>query len=80
MPLDEERCPPPRKISEVIINLERIMLSGLNKELLNLNDRIMKYLQIGNQLLRRNVHELQNKFVSLELQKTYLSSAEDEII
>ena len=56
------------------------MLSGLNKELLNLNDRIMKYLQIGNQLLRRNVHELQNKFVSLELQKTYLSSAEDEII
>lgn len=80
MPLDEERSPPPRKISEVIINLERIMLSGLNKELLNLNDRIMKYLQIGNQLLRRNVHELQNKFVSLELQKTYLSSAEDEII
>ena len=80
MPLDEERSPPPRKISEVIINLERIMLSGLNKELLNLNDRIMKYLQIGNQLLRRNVHELQNKSVSLELQKTYLSSAEDEII
>lgn len=80
MPLDEERSPPPRKISEVIINLERIMLSGLNKELLNLNDRIMKYSQIGNQLLRRNVHELQNKFVSLELQKTYLSSAEDEII
>ena len=80
MPLDEERSPPLRKISEVIINLERIMLSGLNKELLNLNDRIMKYLQIGNQLLRRNVHELQNKFVSLELQKTYLSSAEDEII
>ena len=80
MPLDEERSPPPRKISEVVINLERIMLSGLNKELLNLNDRIMKYLQIGNQLLRRNVHELQNKFVSLELQKTYLSSAEDEII
>ena len=80
MPLDEERSPPPRKISEVIINLERIMLSGLNKELINLNDRIMKYLQIGNQLLRRNVHELQNKFVSLELQKTYLSSAEDEII
>ena len=80
MPSDEERSPPLRKISEVIINLERIMLSGLNKELLNLNDRIMKYLQIGNQLLRRNVHELQNKFVSLELQKTYLSSAEDEII
>ena len=67
MPLDEERSPPPRKISEVIINLERIMLSGLNKELLNLNDRIMKYLQIGNQLLPRNVNELQNKFVSLEL-------------
>ena len=67
MPLDEERSPPLRKISEVIINLERIMLSGLNKELLNLNDRIMKYLQIGNQLLPRNVNELQNKFVSLEL-------------
>ena len=80
MPSDEERSPPLRKISEVIINLERIMLSGLNKKLLDLNDRIMKYLQIGNQLLRRNVHELQNKFVSLELQKTYLSSAEDEII
>ena len=67
MPSDEERSPPLRKISEVIINLERIMLSGLNKELLNLNDRIMKYLQIGNQLLPRNVNELQNKFVSLEL-------------
>ena len=67
MPLDEERSPPLRKISEVVINLERIMLSGLNKELLNLNDRTMKYLQIGNQLLPRNVHELQNKFVSLEL-------------
>ena len=67
MPLDEERSPPLRKISEVIINLERIMLSGLNKKLLDLNDRIMKYLQIGNQLLPRNVNELQNKFVSLEL-------------
>ena len=67
MPLDEERSPPLRKISEVVINLERIMLSGLNKELLNLNDRIMKYLQIGNQLLPRNVRELQNKFASLEL-------------
>lgn len=67
MPLDEERSPPLRKISKVVINLERIMLSGLNKELLNLNDRIMKYLQIGNQLLSRNVHELQNKFASLEL-------------
>ena len=67
MPSDEERSPPLRKISEVIINLERIMLSGLNKKLLDLNDRIMKYLQIGNQLLPRNVNELQNKFVSLEL-------------
>ena len=67
MPSDEERSPPLRKISEVIINLERIMLSGLNKKLLDLNDRIMKYLQIGNQLLPRNVNELQNKLVSLEL-------------
>lgn len=67
MPSDEERSPPLRKISEVIINLERIMLSGLNKKLLDLNDRIMKYLQLGNQLLPRNVNELQNKFVSLEL-------------
>ena len=49
--------------SNLIINLEKKILSrfdGLNKELLNLKDVIIKGLQLENQRLRMKVKNLEN--------------------
>ena len=52
-----------------IINLEKKMTSrfdGLDNELLNLKDLIIKNLQVENQRLRKKVNVLENKILTLE--------------
>ena len=59
----------------LIINLEKKILSrfdGLIKELLNLKDVIIKDLQLENQRLRMKVKNLENKFMSLEINGNHL--------
>ena len=61
--------------SDLIINLEKKILSrfdGLDKELLNLKDVIIKDLQVKNQRLRMKVNYLENKFMSLEINGNHL--------
>ena len=61
--------------SNLIINLEKKILSrfdGLNKELLNLKDVIIKDLQLENQRLRMKVKNLENKVMSLEINGNHL--------
>ena len=61
--------------SNFIINLEKKILSrfdGLNKELLNLKDVIIKDLQLENQRLRMKVKNLENKVMSLEINGNHL--------
>ena len=55
--------------SELIMNLEKTMLmrfDGVDKELLNLKDVVIKSLQIENQRLRSKVDNLEKKVISLE--------------
>ena len=61
--------------SNLIINLEKKILSrfdGLNKELLNLKDVIIKDLQLENQRLRMKVKNLENKVMQLEINGNHL--------
>ena len=53
----------------LIINLEKKMTSrfdGLDNELLNLKDAIIKNLQVENERLRKKVNVLENKILTLE--------------
>ena len=53
----------------LIINLEKKMTSrfdGLDNELLNLKDAIIKNLQVENERLRKKVNVLENKILNLE--------------
>ena len=55
--------------TSLIINLEKKMTSrfdGLDIELLNLKDVIIKNLQVENERLRKKVHVLENKILTLE--------------
>ena len=55
--------------SELIMSLERKLLThfdGVDKELLNLKDVIIKDLQIENQRLRYKVNNLEKQVISLE--------------
>ena len=61
--------------SDLIINLEKKILShfdGLNKELLNLKEVIIKDLQVENQRLQMKVNNLENKVMSLEINGNHL--------
>ena len=61
--------------SDLIVNHEKKILSrfdGLNKELLNLKDVIIKDPQVENQHLRMKVHNLVNKVMPLEINGNYL--------
>lgn len=64
-----ENNPTHCETSNLILNLEKTMLSrfdGLDKEILNLKDIIIKDLQIENQRLRKKVNDLQKKIISSE--------------
>ena len=57
------------KTATLIINLEKKMTSrfdGLDNELLNLKDVIIKNLEVENERLRKNVNVLENKILTLE--------------
>ena len=57
------------KTATLIINLEKEMISrfdGLDNELLNLKDVIIKNLEVENERLRKNVNVLENKILTLE--------------
>ena len=61
--------------SDLIINLEKKILShfdGLNKELLDLKEVIIKDLQVENQHLQMKVNNLENKVMSLEINGNHL--------
>ena len=59
----------------LIMNLEKKMTSrfdGLDNELLNLRDLIIKNLQVENERLRKKVDVLENKILTLESEHTLL--------
>ena len=61
--------------SDLILSLEKKLLSrfdGVDKELLNLKDVIIKNLQIENQRLRSKVNFLGNKVIHLEINSNHL--------
>ena len=61
--------------SDLILSLEKKLLScfdGVDKELLNLKDVIIKNLQIENQRLRSKVNFLENKVIHLEINSNHL--------
>ena len=61
--------------SELIINLEKKVISrfdGVDKEILNLKDVIIKNLQIKNQRLQTRVNDLENRVLSLEISGNHL--------
>ena len=61
--------------SDLILSLEKKLLSrfdGVDKELLNLKDVIIKNLQIENQCLRSKVNFLENKVIHLEINSNHL--------
>ena len=61
--------------SELIINLEKKLISrfdGVDKEILNLKDVIIKNLQIENQRLQTRVNDLENRVLSLEISGNHL--------
>ena len=67
--------------SNLIINLEKKIFSrfdGLNKEVLNLKDVIIKDLQLENQRLRMKVKNLENKVMPLEINGNHWNSMEKE--
>ena len=64
-----ENNPTPCETSDLILNLEKKLLSrfdGLDKEILNLKDIVIKELQLENQRLRKKVSDLQKKIYSAE--------------
>ena len=64
-----ENNPTPCETSDLILNLEKKLLSrfdGLDKEILNLKDIVIKELQLENQPLRNKVSDLQKKIYSAE--------------
>ena len=64
-----ENNPTHCETSDLIRNLEKKMLSrfdGLDKEILNIKDIIIKDLQIENQRLRKKVNDLQKRIISSE--------------
>ena len=61
--------------SDLILSLEKKLLSrfnGVDKELFNLKDVIIKNLQIENQRLRSKVNLLENKVIHLEINSNHL--------
>ena len=63
------------KTATLIINLEKKMTSrfdGLDNELLNLKDVIIKNLQVENERLRKKVNVLENKVLTLESEQNSL--------
>ena len=61
--------------SDLILSLEKKLLSrfdGVDKELLNLKNVIIKNLQIENQRLRSKVNFLENKVIHLEINSNHL--------
>ena len=61
--------------TDLIINFEKKILSrfdGLDKEFLNLEDVIIKDLQVENQRLCMKVNNLENKVMSLEINGNHL--------
>lgn len=61
--------PTPCETSALILNLEKTMLSrfdGLDKEILNIKDIVIKELQLENQRLRKKVNDLEKKVYSAE--------------
>ena len=72
---NEENNVSDQQTPDLIINLEKKILScfdGLDKELFNLKDMIIKDLQAENQHLRMKVNNLENKVVSLETNGNHL--------
>ena len=72
---EENENDPAPKTSDLIINLEKKLISrfdGVDKEILNLKDVIIKNLQIENQRLRTRVNVLENKVLSLEISSNHL--------
>ena len=66
---EESSTPENSSFSELIMNFEKTMLmrfDGVDKELLNLKDVVIKNLQIENQRLRSKVDNLEKKVISLE--------------
>ena len=64
-----ENNPTPCETLDLILNLEKKLLSrfdGLDKEILNLKDIVIKELQLENQRLRNKVSDLQKKIYSAE--------------
>ena len=64
-----ENNPTPCETSDLILNLEKKLLSrfdGLDKEILNLKDIVIKELQLENHRLRNKVTNLQKKIYSAE--------------
>ena len=64
-----DKRPATPNTSELIINLEKKMLTrfdGLDKELLNIKDVIIKDLQIENQRLCSKINNSEKKVISLE--------------
>ena len=64
-----ENNPTSCETSHLILNLEKKLLSrfdGLHKEILNLEDIVIKELQLENQRLRNKVSDLQKKIYSAE--------------
>ena len=64
-----ENNPTPCETSDLILNLEKKLFSrfdGLDKEILNLKDIVIKELQLKNQRLRKKVSDLQKKIYSAE--------------
>ena len=61
--------------SELIINLEKKLISrfdGVDNEILNLKDVIIKNLQIENQRLQTRVNDLENRVLSFEISGNHL--------
>ena len=64
-----ETNPNPCETSDLILKLEKTMLSrfdGLDKEISNIKDIVIKELQLENQRLRKKVSDLQKKVYSAE--------------
>ena len=66
---ENSSTPENSSFSELIMNLEKTMLmrfDGVDKELLNLKNVVIKNLQIENQCLRSKVDNLEKEVISLE--------------
>ena len=68
-----ETNPTPCETSDLILKFENTMLSrfdGLDKEISNIKDIVIKELQLQNQLLRKKVSDLQKKVILLKKIRT----------